>query len=170
MPYIPYRTETKRYRSVIEALPKRYRSITEPLPNRTEPNRNVTEPLPNRCRTIAVSLAQAYPGRIPFLEFFERFELLQRQLSGASVGGQGGPAAQAVPSAAYATEEEAKAGCRCILEAFLPDKFYQIGHTRVSFCSMVVLSGMLPPLLLPLPLVVVVVELALLRWCGVACV
>lgn len=36
-----------------------------------------------------------------------------------------------MPSAAHATEEEAKAGCRSILEEFLPDKLYQIGHTRV---------------------------------------
>lgn len=70
--------------------------------------------------------AQAYPGRIPFLEFFERFELLQRQLSRSSL--EGAP----LPSAAHATEEEAKAGCRSILEEFLPDKLYQIGHTRVS--------------------------------------
>ena len=81
--------------------------------------------VPFRCPT------QAYPGRIPFLEFFERFELLQRQLARASVGG----VSEEVPSAAHATEEEAKEGCRSILEAFLPDKFYQIGHTRVSCCG-----------------------------------
>ncbi|CAN0449369.1 unnamed protein product, partial [Hapterophycus canaliculatus] len=72
---------------------------------------------------------EAYPGRIPFLEFFERFELLQRQLSRSSCAGGGG--APPLPSAAHATEEEAKAGCRSILEEFLPEKLYQIGHTRV---------------------------------------
>lgn len=83
-------------------------------------------------RAIRLDPHQAYPGRIPFLEFFERFELLQRQLSRASVGGRQGGVAAVVPSAAHATEEEANEGCRSILEAFLPNKFYQIGHTRVS--------------------------------------
>ncbi|CAB1121207.1 unnamed protein product [Ectocarpus sp. CCAP 1310/34] len=74
---------------------------------------------------------EAYPGRTPFLEFFERFELLQRQLTRASVDGGGEGGAAFLPSAAHATEEEAKEGCRTILGAFLPEKFYQIGHTRV---------------------------------------
>ncbi|CAM9745824.1 unnamed protein product [Ascophyllum nodosum] len=71
---------------------------------------------------------EAYPGRIPFLEFFERFELLQRQLVQASTAGK---ETLALPHPAHATEAEAKEGCRSILESFLPAKFYQIGHTRV---------------------------------------
>lgn len=78
---------------------------------------------------ILFFFGQAYPGRIPFLEFFERFELLQRQLVQASVAGQ---ETSALPPPAHATEAEAKQGCRSILEAFLPSKFFQIGHTRVG--------------------------------------
>ncbi|CAN0534173.1 unnamed protein product, partial [Ectocarpus sp. 12 AP-2014] len=52
-------------------------------------------------------------------------------LTRASVDGGGEGRASSLPSAAHATEEEAKEGCRTILEAFLPEKFYQIGHTRV---------------------------------------
>eukprot|EP00904_Undaria_pinnatifida_P004940 jgi/Undpi1/1576/HiC_scaffold_11.g04966.m1 len=71
---------------------------------------------------------EAYPGRIPFLEFFERFELLQRQLVQASTAGR---ETLALPPPAHATEAQAKQGCQSILEAFLPNKFFQIGHTRV---------------------------------------
>ena len=81
------------------------------------------------CVIFLFLYGQAYPGRIPFLEFFERFELLQRQLVQASTAGK---ETLALPHPAHATEAEAKEGCRSILESFLPAKFYQIGHTRVS--------------------------------------
>lgn len=92
---------------------------------------------------------QAYPGRTAFLEFYERFELLQHQLVQASVKGQaiigtapsrgGNPTTGGgkkgmldLPPPGHATEAEAKDACRTILESFLPHKFFQIGETRVS--------------------------------------
>lgn len=44
-----------------------------------------------------------------------------------------GKDALALPHPAHATEEEARQGCRSILGAFLPSKFFQIGQTRVGW-------------------------------------
>lgn len=101
------------------------------------------------ARTLSCDFRQAYPGRTPFLEFYERFELLQRQLVQASLKSPratGAPPSRGglpsikgatkegiamIPPSAHATEEEAREACHIILESFLPQKFFQIGETRV---------------------------------------
>lgn len=101
------------------------------------------------ARTLSCIFRQAYPGRTPFLEFYERFELLQRQLVQASLKSPraaGAPPSRGglpsikgatkegiamIPPSAHATEEEAREACQIILESFLPQKFFQIGQTRV---------------------------------------
>lgn len=47
----------------------------------------------------------------------------------------------ALPAPAHATEAEARQGCCSILEAFLPGKFFQIGHTRVRVGEVYSASG-----------------------------
>lgn len=80
--------------------------------------------------------AQAYPGRIPFLEFYDRFELLRRQLVQASspsgAAGVGGAGLAKLPLPGHATDAEARVACQAILEAYVPAKYYQLGHSRVG--------------------------------------
>ncbi|CAM9256746.1 unnamed protein product, partial [Phaeothamnion confervicola] len=65
---------------------------------------------------------EAYPMRVPFFEFFERFKLLHDQQGGAKLG---------TPAPSQATVSEARAACERILKAYVLDHHFQMGHNQV---------------------------------------